>query len=310
MRQRADTHVHTIYSGIGRLGPLKFPESVTRPEEMVDHARRKKLDVLCITDHNCIGGAFVAEKYARQFDDIDVVAGEEVSTADGEVVGLWLTEEIPKDLSIEETIDIIHSQGGLAIAPHPFSFHVPALREQVFDLKLEGIETLNGGHIDKYSNTKAKLEFLKHPGKWAQLGSSDGHSTSTVGYSWTEFDGQGADGLRKSILDKTTTAGGMPVPVDKAIVWSMEVVLTAGKMILRSLMGRLKDDPMNPLIENVKIMRSDRKLPAIIGAALYIIPPIPFIASIASNRWLNKNANKLVKEFSEEDLALLSGNRV
>ena len=306
MRQRADTHVHTIYSGIGHLGPLKFPESVTMPEEMVDHARKKNLDVLCITDHNCTGGAFVAQKYAKQFNDIEVVVGEEVSTADGEVVGLWLTEEIPKDLSIEETIDIIHSQGGLAIAPHPFSFHVPALREKVYDLKLEGIETLNGGHIDKFSNTKAKLEFRKHPGKWAQLGSSDGHSTSTVGYSWTEFEGQGAEGLRNAILDKTTAPGGMPVPIDKAIFWSMEVVMGAGKMILKSLLNRLPIEATNPLSEKVEVMPSEKKIAAIVGAALYIIPPLPFLASIASNHWLNKRANKLVKEFSEEDLALLA----
>ena len=306
--QRADTHVHTIYSGIGHLGFLKFPESVTRPNEMVDHARKNKLDVLCITDHDCTGGAFIAEKYAKQFDDIEVVVGEEVSTRDGEVIGLWLNEEIPEGMSVEETIDIIHSQGGLAIAPHPFSFHVPALGERVFDLKLEGIETLNGGHIDKYSNTKARLEFLKHPGKWAQLGSSDGHSTSTVGYSWTEFDGYGADGLRKAILDKTTVPAGKPVPVDRAIIWSMEVVLSAGWMIAKSIIGGLKDDPDNPLVAQVNKIRPERKLAASIGAVIYVLPPLPFIASIASNRWLNKRATKLLKELPKEDLELLAQN--
>ncbi len=84
----------------------------------MDHARRKGLNVLCITDHDSIGGAVVAQEYAKRFDDIEVVVGEEISTADGEIVGLWLTEEIPPGLSAEETIRRIRSQNGIVIAPH------------------------------------------------------------------------------------------------------------------------------------------------------------------------------------------------
>lgn len=300
MRQKADTHVHTLYSGVGNFGALKFPESVTRPETMVDHARSKGLDVLCITDHDAVGGAFVAEKYARQFDDIEVVIGEEVSTADGEVIGLWLTEEIPPGLSVEETIDIIRSQGGVTIAPHPFSFHVPALGDKVFELDLDGLETLNGGHIDKYSNKMAHEVLNKYPDRWARIGSSDGHSTSTVGYSWTEFDGYGADGLRAAILEKRTIPCGTPVPIDKGVLWSMEVVMTAGWMIFKSLFGKLKKDPTNPLVERIEKIEPPKKLAAVLGAFLYTLPPLPFIASIASNRWLNKRASLLLDNIVEK----------
>lgn len=300
MRQRADTHVHTVYSGVGSFGALKFPESVTRPETMVDHARKKGLNVLCITDHDCIGGAYVAEKYAKQFDDIEVVKGEEISTADGEVIGLWLTEMIPPELSIEETIDRIREQGGLAIAPHPFSFHVPALGDKVFDIDLDGIETLNGGHIDKYSNKMAQEVLKKYPDRWAQLGSSDGHSTSTVGYSWTEFDGYGADGLRQSILNRTTAPAGIPVPIDKAVYWSMEVVLKASWMIFKSFFGKLKSDKPDPLVDRINNMRPEKKLAGLIGGGIYVLPPIPFIASIASNRWLNKKAGILLENIVEK----------
>ena len=300
MGQRADTHTHTLYSGIGDFGALRFPESVTRPETMVDHARSKGLDVLCITDHDAVGGAFVAEKYAKQFDDIEVVIGEEVSTSDGEVIGLWLNEEIPAGLTVEETIDRIRSQGGITIAPHPFSFHVPALGDKVFELDLDGIETLNGGHIDKYSNKMAQEVRNKYPNRWAELGSSDGHSTSTVGYSWTEFEGYGADGLRKAILDKTTKPMGKPVPIDKAVMWSMEVVLSAGWMIFKSLFRRLKDDPTNPLVERIQKISPPKKMAAILGAAMYVMPPIPFLASIASNRWLNKKASTLLANITDK----------
>lgn len=300
MLQRADTHVHTLYSGIGSYGALRFPESVTRPEEMVDHARKKGLDVLCITDHDAVGGGFVAQDYAKKFDDIEVVIGEEVSTADGEIIGLWLNEEIPPGLSVEETIDRIRAQGGITIAPHPFSFHVPALGDKVFEIDLDGIETLNGGHIDKYSNKMAKEVQNKYRGRWAEIGSSDGHSTSTVGYSWTEFEGYGAEGLRKAILEKRTIPCGKPVPIDKGVLWSMEVVLSAGWMILKSIFGRLKPDPTNPLVERIENIDPAKKLVAVLGASIYILPPLPFIASIAANQKLNNKASLLLENIVEK----------
>lgn len=300
MRQKADTHVHTLYSGIGSYGALKFPESVTRPEEMVDHARTKGLNVLCITDHDSIGGALVAQEYAKRFDDIEVVVGEEVSTADGEIIGLWLTEEIPPGLSVEETIDRIRSQGGITIAPHPFSFHVPALGDKVFELDLDGIETLNGGHIDKYSNKMAQEVHNKYSGRWAEIGSSDGHSTSTVGYSWTEFEGEGAEGLRQAILEKRTIPCGKPVPIDKGMLWSMEVVLSAGWMIFKSLFGRLKPDPTNPLVGRIERIDPAKKLVAVLGASIYILPPFPFVARIAANRRLNSRASILLDNIVEK----------
>ena len=300
MGQRADTHTHTLYSGVGDFGALRFPESVTRPERLVDHARSKGLNVLCITDHDAVAGAFVGQDYAKQFDDIEVVIGEEVSTADGEIIGLWLNEEIPAGLTVEETIDIIRSQGGITIAPHPFSFHVPALGDKVFELDLDGIETLNGGHIDKYSNRFAQEVRNKYPNRWAELGSSDGHSLSTVGYSWTEFEGYGAEDLRRSILNKTTVPCGHPVPIDKAVLWSMEVVLSAGWMILKSLFRRLKPDATNPLVERIRGISTPKKVAAVLGAAIYVLPPIPFLASIASNRWLNKKASTLLDNIVEK----------
>jgi len=87
---RADLHTHTYYSGFSKVGFIPYPESVTPPETMVDAAVKKGLDVLCITDHNEIEGALRAERYVRENGlEIEVVVGEEVSTADGEVLGLF-----------------------------------------------------------------------------------------------------------------------------------------------------------------------------------------------------------------------------
>jgi predicted metal-dependent phosphoesterase TrpH len=82
----ADIHTHTRCSGFGRYSFLHFPESVTEPAKAVEAARRKKLDMLCITDHNTIKGAMIAKKHAAGF---EVVIGEEISSADGEILALF-----------------------------------------------------------------------------------------------------------------------------------------------------------------------------------------------------------------------------
>jgi len=299
MLRKADLHVHTKYSGIGRLGKLRFPESIDRPEDVVDSARAKGLNVLCITDHNSIEGAVVAKRYAERYDDIDVVIGEEISTSDGEVIGLWLTEPIPPRLSAEETIRRIREQGGLVIAPHPFSFHVPALNDRMIDLDIDGIEILNGGHVDKYSNRMASEVSKKNPGRWAETGSSDAHSVSTMGYAWTEFEGNGEDALRTAILEKRTAAKGIPCPVDKWVGWSITVVFKALKMILRSMFGLLKPNPDDPLVTSVLNISGQKKLPAVISAMIYLFPPVPYLACIASNTWLNRRSKKLLDSISE-----------
>jgi len=89
---QADLHTHTYYSGFSKVFFMPYPESITPPETMVDAAVKKGLDVLCITDHNVIEGAMRAERYVRENGlEIEVVVGEEVSTADGEVLGLFFT---------------------------------------------------------------------------------------------------------------------------------------------------------------------------------------------------------------------------
>ena len=94
MISKADTHVHTYYSGTTNYKILRFPESVASPETQVDCARKHGMSVVCITDHSEIKGAFRAERYGRGLKDIDVVVGEEVMTSDGEIIGLWLNEFI------------------------------------------------------------------------------------------------------------------------------------------------------------------------------------------------------------------------
>jgi len=105
-----DLHMHTDWSH-----DCSIPA-----EELVDHAEAIGLGGIAVTDHNVFGGALAAVEIARSRELI-VVPGEEVKTDDqGEVIGLFLEEEIPRGMTFADTIAAIREQGGLVYLPHPF----------------------------------------------------------------------------------------------------------------------------------------------------------------------------------------------
>ena len=106
----ADLHLHTTWSH----------DCSIDVDELLDHAEAQGLGAIAITDHNVFGGALEAAERARGR-RLVVIPGEEVKTADqGEVIGLFLREEIPRGMSFGETIAAIRAQGGLVYVPHPF----------------------------------------------------------------------------------------------------------------------------------------------------------------------------------------------
>lgn len=104
----ADLHMHTSYSS----------DCKTTPAELLAACEESGLKTIAITDHNTIEGALEVAKLAPR--GIQVIIGEEIKTTRGEIIGLFLSEEIPKGLSLDETIARIKGQKGLVYVPHPF----------------------------------------------------------------------------------------------------------------------------------------------------------------------------------------------
>jgi hypothetical protein len=105
-----DLHLHTGWSH----------DCTIDTADLLDHAEAEGLGAIAITDHNVFGGALEAVELARDR-DLVVIPGEEVKTAgQGEVIGLFLREEIPRGLPFADTIETIKEQGGLVYLPHPF----------------------------------------------------------------------------------------------------------------------------------------------------------------------------------------------
>ncbi len=104
-----DLHMHTDHSH-----DCSIPAG-----ELLDHAEAIGLGGIAITDHNVFAGAQEAVELARGRDLI-VIPGEEVMTPSGEVIGLFLKEEIPRDMPMDVTVQAIREQGGIVYMPHPF----------------------------------------------------------------------------------------------------------------------------------------------------------------------------------------------
>jgi len=168
----ADLHMHTNWSHDCSIDAA----------ELVDHAEAEGLGAIAVTDHNVFGGALEAADLARDRDLI-VIRGEEVKTdGQGEVIGLFLDDEIPRGLSFGETIAAIREQGGLVYIPHPFDrMHAipnpPTLHRHLADVDV--LEVYNARLLFEAYNDEA-LRFARKYNLTMGAG-SDAHVLQGVG---------------------------------------------------------------------------------------------------------------------------------
>jgi len=143
-RIKVAIHLHTHYSYDSNLAPAR----------LVQAARRIGIDCLAITDHNQIDGALEAQALGG----VRVIVGEEISSTDGHLIGLFLEERIPPGLSGAETCAAIHAQGGLALAPHPFCILCEdSLQQAVWRLieHLDAVEVYNAQNPLPWEDARA-----------------------------------------------------------------------------------------------------------------------------------------------------------
>jgi predicted metal-dependent phosphoesterase TrpH len=170
-RIHADFHSHSHYSR----------DSVLNPRTYIDRCIQRGINVIAVTDHNEIEGAFVIQKMAPP--ELKVIIGEEVKTAEGEIIGLFLHDIVPRDMSPEDTVRAIHAQGGMAGIPHPFdkfrrSVLTGAAIERVKH-DVDAIEGFNARNIIAGHDMKAQ-ELATSVGKPTTLG-TDSHSPWELG---------------------------------------------------------------------------------------------------------------------------------
>jgi hypothetical protein len=167
-----DLHMHTDHS----------PDCATPVEVLLATARAQGLGAIAVTDHNEISGALEARAQARAA-GVKVIVAEEVKTAgQGEVIGLFIEEKIPRGLSLEETVAEIRRQGGLVYVPHPFDrmHSVPDYEHLLTILDdVDAIEVFNprvaiGAFNDEAARFAAKYRIIAGAG-------SDSHVAQGLG---------------------------------------------------------------------------------------------------------------------------------
>jgi len=205
---KADIHMHS-----------NFSDGAASVEEILHYVQKEtNLDVIAITDHDTIEGALYAKELMKKHKyRFELIVGEEVSSIEGHILGLFLTKKIEPNLPAHEVLKEIHAQGGIAIAAHPFyetrmnsgkvtwAHGVGATTLIKEKTHFHAIETVNATPVFEEENLRAKyinrLLLMR-----AETGSSDAHILQAIGKGYTLFEGKTAHALREAILDHQTQA--------------------------------------------------------------------------------------------------------
>lgn len=195
----ADFHTHDRFSR----------DSILSEDKFIRLALERGLTHVAVTNHNNVEGAIAVRDRVAALgvdDRLTVILGEEVSTSDGEVVGLFLERTIPRGLTADQTADEIHAQGGLVSIPHPFD----PIRSS--HIRLAPLETLAAaGKIDMIEVFNSRVTFSRHNEQAAEFAArhgipgiacSDSHSGFEVAMSFNALPAFAtADELRDGLVE-------------------------------------------------------------------------------------------------------------
>jgi len=195
----ADFHIHTRFSR----------DSILSEDKFIRIALERGLTHVAVTNHNNVEGALAVRDRVAQLgldDRLTVILGEEVSTSDGEVVGVFLQRTIPRGLSADETADVIHEQGGLVSIPHPFDpFRASHIRREPLERLAEA------GKIDMVEIFNSRVTFGRHNLEAAEFAArhripgiacSDSHSSFEIAMSFNALPAfDTAEELRAGLAD-------------------------------------------------------------------------------------------------------------
>lgn len=188
---RADLHVHTDRSGDGR-------QSL---DDVIRRCKELGLGALSITDHNGMNC------YPFQVEGMIILPGLEITTADGHVLAYMINEPVPRGRGVDETIDLIHAQGGIAVAAHPYRWWSGLGEKNVRGRGFDALEILNSRSLGIGNRRAARLaRTMGVPG----TGGSDAHVTEHIGRALTIFpdDCQNAEDLVRAIKSGAISAEG------------------------------------------------------------------------------------------------------
>lgn len=160
-------HVHTDFS---------YDSNIT-VRALAKFLEAEHFGCVAVTDHDSIEGAL----RLRAATNVKVIIGEEVSTRDGHLIGLFLRHWVRPGMSAEDTAKAIHDQGGLVFLPHPFvTMFSCGLGDKAWRIprRIDAVEVFNAQNVVAGPDRKA-AEFAKQYGLCTFVG-SDSHSVASI----------------------------------------------------------------------------------------------------------------------------------
>jgi predicted metal-dependent phosphoesterase TrpH len=209
---KLDLHVHSTFSRDGTAAP----------EDIISFAMKIGLDGVAITDHNAIGGSQRAFDLASKAGFI-VVRGVEVSAKEGHVLAYGVVEPIPKGLPILDTLERIHTAGGIAVAAHPKRFPSGMGLNIAKTTEFDAIEVLNGGSSRRDNSLARRIADEKNSPVTA---GSDAHEIESVGKSFTVIESASAEeDVLECIRRGRTSTGGRSRSLSEGTRYSIETLV-------------------------------------------------------------------------------------
>jgi predicted metal-dependent phosphoesterase TrpH len=199
---KLDLHIHSCYSN----------DASGSPEEIITSLKERGLQGMALTDHNTVEGSLKARQIAP--DDFLVIPGVEISTADGHLLALNVTENVPRDLSVEETVEMIIDIGGVPIVPHLFRLLSGIKKEKLLGIqtKIPALEVFNGCSVPRTNLKTAKVARAFNLGG---TGGSDSHDFLYGGFAYTVVDSTDyrIDTILSEIQNRKTWGEGQTIPL-------------------------------------------------------------------------------------------------
>lgn len=178
MPLRCVIHCHTEYS----------PDSSWKIANVITECKKNRIDVIAITDHDTIDGALAVQ--ARAPKNLHVIIGQEISTAEGDLIGLFLHTKVEPRQSIKNTIAEIRRQNGVVILPHPFDrlrrHAVGAVVSEAIKNDIDLIETFNARCVFSADNIRA--EKFAQDNSLTGIATADAHFASELTNAVCMFD--------------------------------------------------------------------------------------------------------------------------
>ncbi len=200
MKLKLDLHVHTNRSS----------DAFTSPKQLAIICRDRGLDGLAITDHNVLA--------VDSSDELLILPGIEISTRDGHLIGLGLSQTVPRGLSADETLRRIKALHGVSIVPHPYDLLRSSVRPHTLEVRPDAIEVINSSSFLHSVTWKRARKFAEKE-NYAMTAGSDSHIPETIGRAYTEVESPSKDtaSVLAALKSGLVTPVGRPIRVSERV---------------------------------------------------------------------------------------------